>query len=63
MEKNVYVACHLLRFLLDAALNRKKELGKKNRANVAVPRNPQHISVLKKLKNAYILRFLNAGSN
>ena len=51
MEKILSAAQHLLRFLLNAALNSIKELGKGNRANVAVLKKPQQTCVLKKLQN------------
>ena len=40
MEKNVFAACHLLRFLIYVAINRKKNLEKKNQLNAAVSSMP-----------------------
>ena len=40
VEKNVSATCHLLRFFIYAAINRKKNLEKKNLLNVAVSSLP-----------------------
>ena len=40
MEKTLFAACHLLRFSLDAALNSKKNLEKKNQLIAAALHEP-----------------------
>ena len=66
VEKNVYAACHLLRFSLDATLNSKKKKEKKiyntNAAVHLMPAAYKHLYVAVLVspqhKSTYMMRFI-----